>query len=96
MMRDEADRSRSAAESAYAALREDIRAGILPADARLTETTLADQLGMSRTPVREAVKRLIIEGFLTRAPGEGLHLRREQLLPQLLPEYTFSPAKRAV
>ncbi len=74
MMRDDPDRSLSAAQTAYDALREDIMSGTLPADARLTETTLADQLGMSRTPVREAVKRLIIEGFLTRAPGEGLRV----------------------
>ena len=43
-------------------------------DLRLTEVTLADRLNMSRTPVREAVKRLLIEGFLTRAPGEGLRV----------------------
>jgi DNA-binding GntR family transcriptional regulator len=73
-MRDEAPRPANAAESAYHRLRDDIMAGVLAADARLTEATLAEALGMSRTPVREAVKRLIIEGFLTRAPGEGLRV----------------------
>ncbi len=73
-MRDEAPRPANAAESAYQRLRDDIMTGTLLADERLTEATIADQLGMSRTPVREAVKRLIIEGFLTRAPGEGLRV----------------------
>ena len=52
----------------------DILDGVLAADERLTEVTLAERLGISRTPVREAVKRLLIEGFLTRAPGEGLRV----------------------
>lgn len=73
-MRDEAPRPAKAAESAYHRLRDEIMAGVLAADERLTETTLAERLGMSRTPVREAVKRLIIEGFLTRAAGEGLRV----------------------
>lgn len=72
-MRGEDDRL-NAADSAYLALRDDILAGVLKPDDRLTEVTLADRLNMSRTPVREAVKRLLIEGFLTRAPGEGLRV----------------------
>jgi DNA-binding GntR family transcriptional regulator len=73
-MRGEDDRPASAAETAYLAIRTDILEGILQADERLTEVTLADRLGISRTPVREAVKRLLIEGFLKRAPGEGLRV----------------------
>ncbi len=74
-MRDGAEeRPASAADGAYRALRDDILAGRLPADARLTEMTIAERLGISRTPVREAVKRLIIEGFLTREPGQGLRV----------------------
>ena len=72
-MRGEDDRL-NAADSAYIALRDDILSGVLKPDDRLTEVTLADRLNMSRTPVREAVKRLLIEGFLTRAPGEGLRV----------------------
>ena len=72
-MRGEDDRL-NAADSAYSALRDDILSGVLKPDDRLTEVTLADRLNMSRTPVREAVKRLLIEGFLTRAPGEGLRV----------------------
>lgn len=75
LLRDGAEeRPPSAADGAYRALRDDILEGRLPGDARLTEMTLADQLGISRTPVREAVKRLILEGFLTREPGQGLRV----------------------
>ena len=72
-MRGDDDRL-NAADSAYSALRDDILSGVLKPYHRLTEVTLADRLNMSRTPVREAVKRLLIEGFLTRAPGEGLRV----------------------
>ncbi|MFP4571304.1 GntR family transcriptional regulator, partial [Rhodosalinus sp.] len=67
-------RPASAADSAYVTLRGDILSGDLPADERLTELGLAERLGLSRTPVREAIKRLLIEGFLTRATGEGLRV----------------------
>ncbi len=73
-MRGEDDRPANAADTAYAAIRTDILDGVFKADDRLTEVTLADRLGLSRTPVREAVKRLLLEGFLTRAPGEGLRV----------------------
>lgn len=73
-MRGEDDRPASAADSAYLRLRAEILSGDLAPDERLTEVALADRLGISRTPVREAVKRLLIEGFVTRAPGEGLRV----------------------
>lgn len=73
-MRGEEERPVSAADAAYLAIRTDILEGVLAADARVTETGLAEGLGISRTPVREAVKRLLIEGFLRRAPGEGLRV----------------------
>ena len=67
-------RGGSVAEQAYLSLRDDILAGRLAAGERLTEVTLAEALGISRTPVREAVKRLILEGFLIREPGQGLQV----------------------
>ena len=66
--------SPSAAENAYASLRGDILNGALAPNTRLTEMMIADRLGLSRTPVREAIKRLIMEGFVSRAPGEGLRV----------------------
>ena len=73
-MRGEEERNISAAEAAYLAIRGDILDGIFAAEDRVTETGLADRLGLSRTPVREAIKRLLIEGFLRRSPGEGLRV----------------------
>ncbi|MEM7523024.1 MAG: GntR family transcriptional regulator, partial [Pseudomonadota bacterium] len=54
---------------AYRAIRANIVSGALPAKQRLTETRLADELGLSRTPVREAIGRLIHEGFVERKGG---------------------------
>ncbi|MHB8589596.1 MAG: GntR family transcriptional regulator [Candidatus Dormibacteraceae bacterium] len=55
---------------AYAALSEDILTGHLAAGVRLTQTALSAQLGISRTPVREAMLRLQEDGLL-QTPIEG-------------------------
>jgi DNA-binding GntR family transcriptional regulator len=57
---------RSLAGQAYARLREAIDAGELKPGMRLREEDLAARLEMSRTPLREAVRRLEAEGFFTR------------------------------
>jgi DNA-binding GntR family transcriptional regulator len=54
----------SLAEQAYAALLDAIVGGELPPGARLRDTALAEQLGVSRTPVREALRRLEDEGLV--------------------------------
>ena len=38
---------------------------------RVNEVEIAKSLNVSRTPVREALNRLLVEGFLTRAPNRG-------------------------
>jgi len=38
---------------------------------RVNEVELARSLNVSRTPLREALNRLMVEGFLTRAPNRG-------------------------
>ncbi len=38
---------------------------------RVNEVGLAKSLSVSRTPLREALNRLLVEGFLTRAPNKG-------------------------
>lgn len=55
-------------EYAYSRLREDIRTGILGPSARLRETELASRLGVSRTPIREALKRLQTDGLIVFSP----------------------------
>ncbi len=62
-----------AAEQAYLAIRARIMSGDLADGARLTEQSLAEELGLSRTPVRAAITRLIHEGFVER--GEGYSTR---------------------
>jgi DNA-binding GntR family transcriptional regulator len=56
----------SMANRAYEMLRKAIEAGTLQPRMRLREDHLAGWLEMSRTPVREAVRRLEAEGFFTR------------------------------
>jgi DNA-binding GntR family transcriptional regulator len=60
-----------ASERAVDALRELILHGDFPAGARLGEVELAERLGVSRTPVREALARLSAEGLVEIAPNRG-------------------------
>ena len=60
-----------ASERAVDALREHILRGDFPAGARLGEVELAERLGVSRTPVREALARLAAEGLVEIAPNRG-------------------------
>jgi DNA-binding GntR family transcriptional regulator len=64
-------RSLTSAERALDTLREDILRGALPAGARLGEVELAERLGVSRTPVREALSRLAAEGLVELVPNRG-------------------------
>jgi len=52
-------------------LRNRIIANELPDGAKLSEDSLAKELGVSRTPVREAFNRLAQEGLVTVLPGRG-------------------------
>lgn len=64
-------RRRGAGGTAYAWLRSEILAGRLRPGLVLSENEVAGQLGMSRTPVREAIIRLESEGLLTVRPQVG-------------------------
>ncbi|BCW44710.1 GntR family transcriptional regulator [Arthrobacter sp. StoSoilB5] len=46
--------------------------GKLPAGARLRETDLANQLGVSRVPVREAIRVLEVEGLVSTVARGGV------------------------
>ena len=52
-------------------LRQGILRGLLPPGLRLMEIQLAKQLGVSRTPVREAIRMLELEGLVTTIPRKG-------------------------
>jgi DNA-binding GntR family transcriptional regulator len=62
---------RGAAGAAYRWLRGEILAGTLPPGAPLSENEVAQRLGVSRTPVREAFIRLESEGLLNVTPQVG-------------------------
>lgn len=55
-------------------LRESILNGDLKPGERLMEITLADQLGVSRTPVREAIRKLEKEKFVEMIPRKGAYV----------------------
>ena len=52
-------------------LRQGILHGLLPPGLRLMEIQLAKQLGVSRTPVREALRMLELEGLVNTVPRKG-------------------------
>ena len=52
-------------------LRDAIRRGILKPGERIMEIQLAEELGVSRTPVREAIRKLELEGYVIMMPRRG-------------------------
>jgi DNA-binding GntR family transcriptional regulator len=64
-------RAETSAGRTVAAVRELILRGDFPAGARLGEVELAERLGVSRTPVREALGRLAAEGLVEIVPNRG-------------------------
>ena len=60
----------SLADQVYDRLENDIIQGVYPKGEILTELKLAEQLGVSRTPIREALRRLEQERLITDA-GKG-------------------------
>ena len=61
----------SVVDHVYAALRERILSGDLARGTRLRQALLADELGVSRTPLREALRRLSTEGLVEFSPNRG-------------------------
>jgi len=61
----------SVVDLAYAAIRERILAGSLPRGTRVHQEELAAVLGISRTPVREALRRLAAEGLVEMHTNRG-------------------------
>jgi DNA-binding GntR family transcriptional regulator len=61
---------------AYNSIKEYILEGKLDEDSRLTEEFLSTQLGISKSPIREALNRLETEGLIKIEPRKGAYLRR--------------------
>ena len=60
-------------------LRESILKGEMKPGERLMEIHLANKLGVSRTPIREAIRKLELEGLVTMIPRRGA----EVAIPQV-------------
>jgi DNA-binding GntR family transcriptional regulator len=63
--------NRSAQDICYAFLQDAIATGRLAAGARIVTDAVAQQLGLSRMPVREALRQLDAEGLVTIRPNRG-------------------------
>lgn len=66
--------STSSGERAYEAIKQQILSGGYPAGARLREEELSAAVGVSRTPIREALRRLSAEGVVEFLPNRGAHV----------------------
>lgn len=61
-------------ELVFETLREAIISGSLRPGERLMEVQLAEEMGVSRTPVREAIRKLELEGFVVMVPRKGAYV----------------------
>lgn len=75
------------ADQSYRAVRDRILAGQLAPGDFVREQDLSEALGVSRTPVREALGRLATEGFLERIPHRGFRVPEQSIsrLTELYP-----------
>lgn len=67
----------SLSERAYTAIKESLLKMDLTdpsLEDRIDERGLAEKLGVSRTPLREAINRLVMEGFLRVVPRKGVYV----------------------
>lgn len=87
-------------EAAFAQIKEAILDGKIAAGEPLVEVKIAAALGMSRTPVREALALLEHEGLIAHQPGVGLVIReltREEFIEMFVANEMVEPhlARRA-
>ena len=87
-------------EAAYAAIKHAILAGQIEAGAPLVEGRIAETLGISRTPVREALALLEHDGLIVQRPAKGLVVReltREEFIDMFVANELVEPilARRA-
>ncbi|KUO78610.1 MAG: GntR family transcriptional regulator [Desulfosporosinus sp. BRH_c37] len=61
-------------EIVFESMREAILNGILEPGERLMEIQLAEEMGVSRTPVREAIRKLELENFVVMIPRKGAYV----------------------
>lgn len=81
-------------EVAFDAIKEAILEGRIAAGEPLVEVRIASALGMSRTPVREALALLEHEGLIAHQPGTGLVIRalsREEFVDMFVANELVEP-----
>jgi DNA-binding GntR family transcriptional regulator len=61
-------------DKAYEVLRQRVVAGHYKPGTQLKEEPLAREFGLSRTPIRAALKRLVEDGLATTDAGQGIHV----------------------
>ena len=73
-------------EPTYQRLKRDLMAGAFPMGSKLEALRLADELGVSMTPVRDSLNQLTGEGLVEFSPGDGFRVARlsEQNLREML------------
>jgi len=74
---------RSVRERAYLLIQQKIARGDLAPGSAVSEVALAQELGSSRTPIREALGQLVAEGLLDQTPNRGtvvVQLRRQDII----------------
>lgn len=91
-------------QRAYLLLKNKLANGELVSGTQLTETTLAKEFSMSRTPIREAIRQMEMEGFVEYAPRFGAIVRvldRDELsemytVREALESYAAAEAARSI
>lgn len=77
--------------AAYRCLLEEIARGDRPPSARRRETELAERLGISRTPAREAIRQLEADGLVAQIPRKGASIRQLDY-PEVMERYEMRAA----
>ena len=68
------DSYRPLCEMVCESLRNAISQGVLKPGERIMEIQLAEELGISRTPIREAMRKLEQEGYVVMMPRRGTYI----------------------
>ena len=68
----------SANERSYQAIRRKLETGKLGPGDKLITRTLAQEFGVSLSPVREAINRLATEGLVDHTPGAGAEVEARE------------------
>ena len=76
IMANEYAASKSKKQTAYEKIKNMIIENEIPKDAPLVERNLCSKLGISRTPIREALRELAADGLVTIVDGKGVYVKK--------------------